>query len=531
MTRIEQDFIYIMTNYGDKEKLKNLNGVWFKDKGWRFPKNLWAMSELEYYITSLKSDVQFQREKENLQRDFYSLIERKKQTYTYNHMLRPYQNQDVHYLLNLDSAGVFNEPRTGKTPTTIELIRQLNKKKNLVICPASLIWNWEKEFKQWYPDHPVTVIHESKAKRLIRYKEFEKGTMIISKDTWKSDHTMVNIRFDVCIVDEAHFLRNYKTAQSESVCKVQADRRYALTGTPSVKHAVDIYGILKFLQPKKYPSYWQFVDRYFHKYETFYGTDIGSVKGSRSVELQEMTGLLSVQRKRSDIMQWLPSKTRVDFPVVMNDKQAKLYKQMAEEFCAQDDEVVVDTSTVLTQLLRLRQLTIDPRLLGFDVVGEKTKAIIEYLQNSNEPIVLMSMFTSYLKLLEKELKDLGFKVGMINGEMNHVDKQQTVTSFQRGELDVVLCNIISAGVGFTLDKAETIIFVDKAWNPSDNEQAEDRITPVSQERNHKHMIITFECVRSVDHKINKLLNQKKRITDIINEGGLQAIKRLIKEED
>jgi SNF2 family DNA or RNA helicase len=304
-----------------------------------------------------------------------------------------------------------------------------------------------------------------------------------------------------------------------------------LTGTPSVKHAVDIYGILKFLQPKKYPSYWQFVDRYFHKYETFYGTDIGSVKGSRSVELQEMTGLLSVQRKRSDIMQWLPSKTRVDFPVVMNDKQAKLYKQMAEEFCAQDDEVVVDTSTVLTQLLRLRQLTIDPRLLGFDVVGEKTKAIIEYLQNSNEPIVLMSMFTSYLKLLEKELKDLGFKVGMINGEMNHVDKQQTVTSFQRGELDVVLCNIISAGVGFTLDKAETIIFVDKAWNPSDNEQAEDRITPVSQERNHKHMIITFECVRSVDHKINKLLNQKKRITDIINEGGLQAIKRLIKEED
>lgn len=529
MTTFDHDFIFILTNYGDKEKLKNLNGVWFKGKGWRFPKNLWAITELEYHIPSLRNDVTFQREKENLQRDFYSLINRKSQTFEYNNKLRPYQNQDVHYLLNLKSGGIFNEPRTGKTPTTIELIKQLNKKKNLVICPASLIWNWEKEFQMWYPNHPVIVIHESKAKRIKKYKEFTNGTMIVSKDTWKTDYNTINVHFDVCIVDEAHFLRNYKTAQSEAVCKVQADYRYALTGTPTVKHAVDIYGILKFLYPKKYPSYWQFVDRYFHKYETYYGTDIGSVKGSRAKELQEMTGLTSVQRKRSEIMQWLPPKTRIDFPVVMNDKQAKLYKQMAEIFCAQDDDVIVDTNTVLTQLLRLRQLTIDPRLLGFDVEGEKTKAIKEFLQNANEPVVVMSMFTSYLKLLEKELTELGLKVGMINGEMNHSDKQMTVYNFQNGKLDVVLCNIISAGVGFTLDKAETIIFVDKAWNPSDNEQAEDRITPVSQERNHKHYIVTFECVKSVDSKINKLLNQKKRITDIINEGGLRAIKKLIEE--
>jgi SNF2 family DNA or RNA helicase len=518
-----------MTKYEDKNKAKNLGGVWSKGKGWRFPKNLWAMQELEYEFRDLKGNVSFQRDKEVMQQSLYQLIDRKQKDATYNTKLRPYQNADVHYLLALKSAGVFNEPRTGKTPMTIELIRQLQLTKNIVICPASLIWNWKKEFEMWYPEHTVTVIHESKTKRIEKYKQFEKGTMIISKDTWKSDHSIVNIKFDVCVVDEAHFLRNYKTSQSESVCKVQADRKYALTGTPTVKHASDIYGILKFLYPKKFPSYWQFVDRYFHKYETFYGTELGNIRSERVQELQEMIGLMSVQRKRKEVMQWLPSKIRVDIPVVMNPKQQKLYKQMAEEFYATDDEenVSIDTNTVLTQLLRLRQICIDPRLLGFDIVGEKTKAILEHVEISKEPIVMMSMFTSYLKLLKQELDKMKIKVGMIHGEMTNQEKQQTVNDFQNGKLDVVLCNIISAGVGFTLDKAESIIFIDKAWNPSDNEQAEDRITPVTEDRNHKHTIITFECIDSVDHRINKVLKEKKSITDIINEGGLQAVKNLI----
>lgn len=528
MITIEQDFIYVMSNYNEKDKLKKLDGVWFKGKGWRFPKNLWVFQELEYHLPSIKRDILFQKHKDEMQQAMYKLLTRKNQEVIINSKLRVYQNQDVNYLLSLKSAGIFNEPRTGKTPTTIELIKQLKKQKNLVICPASLIWNWAKEFKQWYPEHHVTVIHESKMKRIEKYRSFSEGTMIISKDTWKSDHSFVGITFDVCIVDEAHFLRNYKTVQSEAICKITAERKYALTGTPTVKHASDIYGILKFLYPKKFPSYWQFIDRYFYKYDTFFGVDVGNVKGDRQQELQEMIGLMSVQRKRKEVMQWLPDKLRIDLPVQMSVKQRKLYDQMSKEFVAIDGENTVDTSTVLTQLIRLRQICIDPRLIGFDVAGEKTTAIVEYLENNREPVVIMSMFTSYLKLLKQELDKIGLKTGMIIGEMSNMEKQSVVNNFQNGKSDVVLCNIISAGVGFTLDRAESVIFTDKAWNPSENEQAEDRITPVTQERNHKHSIITFECENSIDAYINKVLRQKKSITDIINEGGINAVKNLIK---
>jgi SWI/SNF-related matrix-associated actin-dependent regulator 1 of chromatin subfamily A len=137
------------------------------------------------------------------------------------------------------------------------------------------------------------------------------------------------------------------------------------------------------------------------------------------------------------------------------------------------------------------------------------------------------MFTSYLKLIASLLPpDVDY--GMITGETHSTVRQKTVEDFQKGKLKVILCNIIAAGVGLTLDRAETIIFTDKAWNPADNEQAEDRITPVSKERNHKHSIITFEAEDSVDARINRLLDDKKSITDIINEGGMQAVKKLIR---
>lgn len=514
-----------MTKYEDRNRIKNLDGVWVRNKGWKFPKNLWCMKEIECHVPDLKNNFSFQTVKEQLQQGFTKLLELKKAPSTdVNPLLRPYQNQDVQYLYHLKFAGVFNEPRTGKTPTTIELIKQLQAQMNVIICPASLMWNWKKEFKTWYPEHEVVVVDDIKSKRRKLYESFTTGTMIISKDTFKLDKP--NIRFNIAVVDEAHFLRNYKSAQSQAICNVNAERKYALTGTPTVKHAVDIFGILKFLYPKKFSNYWAFAERYFHTTKTSFGTNIMDAKSHRKKELQEMIGLMSVQRKRKDVMEWLPDKQKMHVPVKMSDRQQKLYDEMSHMFMAMDDnEAFVDASNVLTQFLRLRQICIDPRLVGFDVVGEKTKAIVEFVEDNPEPVVIMSMFTSYLKLLRDSLNNP--RVGMITGEMSNQEKQQTVERFQKGELDVVLCNIISAGVGFTLDRAETIIFTDKAWNPSDNEQAEDRITPVSKDRNHKHSVIVFQTQDSVEMNINNLLAQKKSITNIINEGGLKAIKKLL----
>jgi SNF2 family DNA or RNA helicase len=524
----DSDFLYFddLTREERAELERKHNAVKVK-KGFRVPSNLWSIGELlksfpYANLKSLKSDKE---------KGLNNLIGIKKQSSNYvaDSRLRKYQNEDVYYLKSLKFAGVFNEQRTGKTPTVISLVKDLKCKKVLIVCPASLIYNWSNEFKKWNPEQKTFVVSGTTKKRTDVYSSYKDGVVIVSKDTLKSDvsHKFYSQMFDVVIVDEAHFLRNYKTAQSKALFKLFAERKYTLTGTPTVKHPADIFGILHFLYPKKFPSYWQFAERYFKINENYMGfNELGDVKKHRVNELQNIVGIISVQRKRKDVMSWLPSKERITFYCEMESKQRKAYKEMLDYFFVENTDV--DASTVLSQLMRLRQICLEPKLVGIDIPSGKTEALLNYLEESpNEPIVIMSMFTSYLKLIKTKLEKLNFKVGMIHGEMSNKEKMEQAKKFQNGEIDVLLCNIISAGTGFTLDRAETIIFMDKAWNPAENEQAEDRITPTTKEKLHKHTIISFVCQNTVDQKINELLENKKSLTDVVNEGGLKAIKKLL----
>ena len=198
---------------------------------------------------------------------------------------------------------------------------------------------------------------------------------------------------------------------------------------------------------------------------------------------------------------------------------------MLEYFFVEETEL--DAPSVLAQLIRLRQICLEPALLNIEAESAKTEALLEWIDDNKTAVVIMSMFTSYLKRLYKLLSDAGYKVGMITGEMTNADKMESATRFQNGQIDILLCNIISAGTGFTLDRADTIIFTDKAYNPAENEQAEDRITPTTPDKVHKHTIISFVCQNTVDEKINALLERKKSLTDLINEGGMQAVKLLL----
>jgi SWI/SNF-related matrix-associated actin-dependent regulator 1 of chromatin subfamily A len=155
---------------------------------------------------------------------------------------------------------------------------------------------------------------------------------------------------------------------------------------------------------------------------------------------------------------------------------------------------------------------------------------MEWLQDNNEPVIIFSQFTSYIKELAERIKEnLKEEVVMIHGEMSGKEKQNSVEQFQSGKVRILLANIIAAGVGFTLDRAETTIFLDKAWNPADNFQAEDRMVPVSKERNHGLTVISLVASGTYDERMDLLLQNKFSITEVINSGGLKAIDRLYKE--
>jgi SNF2 family DNA or RNA helicase len=505
----------------------NFSPYYDKKKGYRVALNLWSLRELWQLFPDLRnSNIESIGKEMKAKFDHLLALRNLPFVPKYHELLRSYQNEDIDYLINLPRAGVFNEPRTGKTPTMITLLKTVKPNRAIVVCPASLIYNWKHEFDKWYPEAAYCVISGDRNKRRTQYEQ-PYDVFIVSKDTLKLDVGVLTRPFDMIIVDEAHFLRNYKSSQSRAVFKLKGDRRYALTGTPTVKHPSDIFGILHFLYPEKFTSYWQFVERYFEIQTSHLGyAELGEPKPHRVKELQEIVGLLSVQRKRKDVMEWLPDKQHTTFWCHMSTKQQKLYDDMLTYFLATDGDVELDAPSILAQLTRLRQICIDPSLVGFDYDSGKTESLVDFVTDLGRPVVIMSMFSSYLDKLENIFAKT-HKVSKITGIISSREKKEVADKFQRGEIDVLLCNIISAGTGFTLDRADTVIFTDKAYNPADNEQAEDRITPTTKDNLHKHEIISFVCKNTIEEKISKLLEQKKSLTDIVNEGGMKAIKKLL----
>jgi SNF2 family DNA or RNA helicase len=186
------------------------------------------------------------------------------------------------------------------------------------------------------------------------------------------------------------------------------------------------------------------------------------------------------------------------------------------------EEADVDAPSVLAQLTRLRQICLAPELLEINAPSAKEQFILEWLENNpNEQVVIFSNFSSYLFKLREKIK--GSK--LIIGATSKIERQYTVDSFQLGKCKVLLANIQAAGVGLTLDKASTVIFLDRAYTPSENAQAEDRIVPTTETSNQDCMIIDVVCQDSIDETINDILSKKKSVIEVVN--NYKGIKELV----
>lgn len=511
----------------------------------RLPRTLGVMNELFNKVPRLRQDAGFINAGFDLKKERDTKLRRKNNAdYTEvieDDKLRPYQREDVRFLSTISAGGVFNDPRTGKTPTVLSLMLEMGTKLNLVISPASLVETWVMQVREWLPEAtPYTLIGSKGAAEIITEATKATGVrvVVISKNSLqRMPETFFKTNWDMAVVDEAHFLRNHQSIQSSQVYKVKAKHRYALTGTPTVSGPDDIYGIMRFLYPKQFTSYWQMVNRYFNM-EFDYGKGgekVGKLKESRKEEFQELVGLNAVSRKRKEVMPWLPDKQYTKLYAAMDVKQNALYRDMEDIFVAEDGEgKLVDAPSILAKITRMRQLAIDPRMLGFKGVGCKTDILLKYMADrkadaKTSPVVVMSMFTSYLKILEQDLAKKGYRVGTLHGEMTAKEKQAAANKFQAGEYDVLLCNTISAGTGWTLDAGDTVIFMDTAWTPTDQQQAEDRVTPTIPERLHEHNVVHIITAGSVDLVMHKMLERKEDLTAIINKGSRQLIQKLMEE--
>lgn len=434
--------------------------------------------------------------------------------------LRGYQQQDINFLKQLPHLAIFNQQRTGKTPTLCVLLRERGLSMNLIVAPASTLYKWKEEYEEWNGG-PAQVVTGTKAKRQVLYQTYE-GTLVISYETLRADVDLLlkYRKIEGMVLDEAHRLRNYKTSQAKACFKLgkQATCRIAMSGTPAYNKADNLYGVLHFLYPSLFTSYWQFIGYYFDMDEQVIRQGgqlrklqkVGAIRPDRQAELSEFLELISVQRKRTDVMAWLPQKDYEVISLALDKQQRKAYDELVNYW--ETGEVIVQNQ--LDRLLRLRQVCVDPALVGVESKSPKTNWIKQFVKDyPDTPVLIVSKFAQYLLSLAKELDG----VGLIYGGVPKQTRHKLVQQFQSGELNVLLLQVDACKEGLTLDRAEAMVFVDRYPPIGDIEQIEDRFVSTKQGAYDKpHTVYLLEMEDTIEQYLTEMLNQRKTEAEIIN---------------
>jgi SNF2 family DNA or RNA helicase len=440
--------------------------------------------------------------------------------------LRPYQLEDVAFLSQFNRAACFNEQRTGKTPTILAVLRQRKLRKVLIVCPASAIYPWQDAFIEWNK-RPCVVLAGTSKQKQAALNNWTYGA-VVSFDTLKEiQHkdsrrtglvqTIRDIGCDAIIVDEAHRMRNPGTATAAAIFKLMhIPNRYALTGTPTLNNAYEIYSILHWLFPELYRSQYGFYHTYFHmlvqKTEDREFQKIGGFKPYMQEVLQEALNKISTQRKRKEVMPWLPDKDYQPIRLPTTIEQRRYIDELEKYY--ETDHVI--TEGILDQILRIRQICLTPALLGLPGQSPKINWILQYLEDyPDRPTLIFSKFTQWLQLLRLKIPKNN---GIIVGETPKKQRAQYVKDFQSGKLQVLLINIDAGKEALTLDKAEAIIFTDKFPPAGDIQQAEDRfVSTTIAGKDKPHIIYELMMTNTYEEKMYKNLQARTAEISIVND--------------
>ena len=433
--------------------------------------------------------------------------------------LRPYQREDVEFLKSHRCMACFNEQRTGKTPTAIRAMVERDVDKILIVCPASAIYPWAEEFERW-SGFPATVIDGTKGVKQKLIQNWEYGGMIMSYGTMKSDLIEDIVKKDITgfILDEAHRIKNQKTKNANSAFELakHIPYRIALTGTPAPNKPEEVWGILHFLYPQTFKSYWNFIDEYFNttlrsnaQGKRF--KEVTGIRVNKSADLLYKMHCIATQRKRKDVMEWLPEKDRQPILLPPTKEQIKYLDELKYFF---ETENIV-TQGILDRLIRYRQICLHPALLHLKGNSPKVDWILQYLDDfPGTPTIIFSKFTSFLQILHSTIET---PHGIIIGATNPKERADVVKKFQDGKLNLLLINMDAGKEALTLDRAEAAIFTDKFPPVGDIEQAEDRFIATTKEKANKaHVIYELILRGTYDEEVYKLIARRAQAVDAIN---------------
>ncbi len=461
--------------------------------------------------------------------------------------LRPYQVYGYKWLRTLyefNFGGILaDEMGLGKTVQMIALFEEASdlgrktgtKRPHLVVCPASLVYNWKEELSRFAPSLTVTLIEGTAGRRKIMLEDEElfqnTDVFVTSYDLLKKDIlNYETLHFDIAVLDEAQVIKNQRSAVSKSVRVLTADHRYALTGTPIENRLSELHSIFDFLMPG-----------YLYRYETFlstFETPIVKNKDEKAAErLKKMVSPFILRRLKSEVLKDLPAKLEeVRYARLMNEQQ-KLYdaqvlrmKQMISEDTGSGEGKI----RIFAELTRIREICCDPSLLyeNFQGTSAKREACLDLIKSAIEGghrMLVFSQFTSMLALLSEDLDREGISYYTIIGATPKEERLKLVHAFNEEEtVPVFLISLKAGGTGLNLTGADVVIHYDPWWNIAVQNQATDRAHRIGQTRE----VSVFKLIAkdTIEEKILELQEAKQELADAILSGEQQSLMSLSKEE-
>lgn len=454
--------------------------------------------------------------------------------------LRNYQKVGFRWLKTIADYGfggiLADDMGIGKTLQVITLLED-EKQRNpdaisLVVCPSSLILNWQDEIDKFSKQLSACIVSGSIEERktfIQRSKDFD--VMITSYDYLKRDiEYYSDINFTYEVIDEAQFIKNHQTKNALSVKAITAKHRFALTGTPIENSLAELWSMFDYLMTGYLFTYPYFKKHY--EIPIVRDNDQGMLR-----ELKRMVDPFILRRVKKDVLKELPEKVEKTMLVELDEETRKLYManvQLVKEDIKdkiQQKGVASSRFEILSMITRLRQLCCDPRMIyeNIQTVGSKVKACMEYIQTCQEAgkkVLLFSQFTSLLSLMEKELHHEHIPYYLLKGSTPKQLRQQYVNAFNADHTPVFLISLKAGGTGLNLTSAEVVIHFDPWWNVSAQNQASDRAYRIGQHNNVQ--VIKLITKDTIEEKILQLQEQKQGLSDSIihqNEGVITQMSK------
>ena len=450
--------------------------------------------------------------------------------------LRPYQKFGYQWLRTLADLGfggiLADDMGLGKTVQIIAFLlakvceAEAENKiiKALIVCPASLVYNWESEIQRFAPFLSVcTIVGTTEQRKELIGKQGQYDITLTSYDLLKRDlESYKNYQYDYEIIDEAQNIKNYTTQAAKAVKSIQADIRFALTGTPIENSLSELWSIFDYLMPGLLGSYQKFRKKYENPI-------IANTDNEISKRLQKMVKPFILRRLKRDVLKELPDKIEKVILSKMENEQERLYNANAQKVLASlaaksDDEFKTSRIQILAELTKLRQLCCDPSLIYDDYQGgsAKLEACMELVNSAidaNNKILIFSQFTSMLDIIKGRLDELKIDAYMLTGSTTKEKRRELVDRFNKDQTPVFLISLKAGGTGLNLTAASIVIHYDPWWNLAAQNQATDRTHRIGQEQ----VVTVYKLLAkdTIEEKIEKLQEKKAQLSDqIISEGGI-----------